>query len=146
MGPFIFLVHIFFWISFSCFFLCFICFFELIQFVWHKKWSGLVPIHFVTMMDHHWGGSWGGGCIYNHRNHLWMVFKTNKVCVVMVGWWLNQSQKNFKEKGGISTGNVPTVKPYNKKLFQSCQTLADFLTSRVPLRNFSWAQTLKAHF
>ena len=19
------------------------------------------PIHFVTMMDHHWGGSWGGG-------------------------------------------------------------------------------------
>ena len=36
MGPFIFLVHIFFWISFSCF-LCFICFLELIQFVWHKK-------------------------------------------------------------------------------------------------------------
>ena len=63
MGSFIFLVHIFFWISFSCF-LCFICFFELIQFVWHKKWSGLVPIHFVTMMDHHWGGSWGGGWAY----------------------------------------------------------------------------------
>ena len=63
MGPFIFLVHIFFWISFSCF-LCFICFFELIQFVWHKKWSGLVPIHFVTMMDHHWGGSWGRGWAY----------------------------------------------------------------------------------
>ena len=30
-----------------------------------------------------------------------------------------------------------TVKPYNKKLFQSCQTLADFLTGRVPLRNLS---------
>ena len=27
------------------------------------------PIHFVTMMDHHWGGSWGGGWayIYIHR-------------------------------------------------------------------------------
>ena len=28
-----------------------------------------MPIHFVTMMDHHWGGSWGGGehiyiCVY----------------------------------------------------------------------------------
>ena len=22
------------------------------------------PIHFVTMMDHHWGGSWGGVSIY----------------------------------------------------------------------------------
>ena len=39
-----------------------------------------------------------------------------------------------------------TVKPYNKKLSQSCQTLANFLPGRVPLRNFSRAQTLKAHF
>ena len=23
-----------------------------------------MPIHFVTMMDHHWGGSWGGVSIY----------------------------------------------------------------------------------
>ena len=39
-----------------------------------------------------------------------------------------------------------TVKPYNKKLSQSCQTLANFLPGRVHLRNFSRAQTLKAHF
>ena len=29
-----------------------------------------------------------------------------------------------------------TVKPYNKKLSQSCQTLANFLLGKVPLRNF----------
>ena len=31
---------------------------------------------------------------------------------------------------------VPTVKPYNKKLFQSCQTLADFLTGQSTFKKF----------
>ena len=49
-------------------------------------------------------------------------------------------------KGLKLSPHEATVKPYNKKLSQSCQTLANFLPGRVPLRNFSRAQTLKAHF
>ena len=54
---------------------------------------------------------------------------------------------NEKNPGCLGCiGGYTTVKPYNKKLSQSCQTLANFLPGRVPLRNFTRAQTLKAHF
>ena len=39
-----------------------------------------------------------------------------------------------------------TVKPYNKKLSHSCQTLADFLMGKGALRKFSGGETLRAHF
>ena len=39
-----------------------------------------------------------------------------------------------------------TVKPSNKKLTHSCQTLADFLMGKGALRNFSRGETLRAHF
>ena len=43
-------------------------------------------IHFITMMDHHWGGSWGGGehiYIYmSHRIHACMVYLLTFGCVL----------------------------------------------------------------
>ena len=39
-----------------------------------------------------------------------------------------------------------TVKPYNKKLFPSCQTLTNFLMGTRAVRNFSSAETLRIHF
>ena len=43
-------------------------------------------------------------------------------------------------------GTRSTVKPYNKKLFPSCQTLTNFLMGTRAVRNFSSAETLRIHF
>ena len=149
MGPFIFLVHIFFWISFSCF-LCFICFFELIQFVWHKKWSGLVPIHFVTMMDHHWGGSWGGG------EHIYIyIYKrsTNQSTMINVESTWTSSQKpiargSFSVYWNLNLGHPNANPSENQVQFQSnvkttaslllkayCYLEGARLHSKFPLKN-----------
>ena len=81
-----------------------------------------------------------------NKSKFWVRNPKLNLSFVTIASWVGELGM---ERGEVNSKNVNsgcTVKPYNKKLFQSCQTLADFLTSRVPLRNFSWAQTLKAHF
>ena len=50
------------------------------------------PIHFVTMMDHHWGGSWGGGeriyiyiMSYMIVRHVY-IYHTYMCCLFTVIW------------------------------------------------------------
>ena len=38
------------------------------------------PMHFVTMMDHHWGGSWGGAYIY-----IYIYILETKIAPEMLG-------------------------------------------------------------
>ena len=40
-------------------------------------------IHFITMMDHHWGGSWGGVSIYREREREAICRSIFPLCLFM---------------------------------------------------------------
>ena len=42
-------------------------------------------IHFITMMDHHWGGSWGGVSIYIY---IWYPPPPKDLPVLVFYWYL----------------------------------------------------------